>query len=451
MVAEFFLKSTGCPRCSGALNSKSGRLHCGACHCSFPELHGVPWLFAFPEAMWADWRGRVQFQLQTMASEVVQLQRERAQASSALTARRLERSCQGLESNLRVLSELLKPLAMTGKVSLPLHQAVKSQLPLTQKLMGYYTNLHRDWSWGEAELRATHALVERVMGGRPWGKVLVLGAGAGRLAYDLAWGSSEVVVALDHNPLLVSFGQAMSAGKTLSYTEFPVAPLTDQEVAVRRECKAPHGPSAKLLWLLADGMNPPFQAETFDTVITPWFIDVIPCPVGLLAAKINNQLRPGGTWLNFGPYGFLSAPPSAQFSPEEIFEVVRGQGFALKASHQDFQPYLQSPSSAQRREENVLAFVAEKTQEVVKPASFRHYPEWLENLELAVPRSPQLEQYHFANQVQSQVLALVDGRRSIEQVAMEFGPLHQLEREDALTAVVTLLRQLLDRPSSSSF
>ncbi|POA29059.1 hypothetical protein, partial [Pseudomonas sp. FW305-3-2-15-E-TSA2] len=76
------------------------------------------------------------------------------------------------------------------------------RLPLSQDLHSYYVNVHRDWCWGDAENAASHALVADALG-PCGGRVLVLGAGACRLAYDLHQsGVQAQTVALDINPLL---------------------------------------------------------------------------------------------------------------------------------------------------------------------------------------------------------------------------------------------------------
>ncbi len=66
-----------CPRCDKTpLQSKDGALHCSACKVDFPALDGMPWLFAEPQAALDEWRGRLQFAMQTISYEVDGLNKE---------------------------------------------------------------------------------------------------------------------------------------------------------------------------------------------------------------------------------------------------------------------------------------------------------------------------------------------------------------------------------------
>jgi len=445
MVERFFLENTQCPRCQGELTSKSGQLNCAKCRVRFPEVDGVPWLFPYPDSALADWRHRAQFQLQTMINEIGQAEAAANEADTPAAKERLTSLATGLRGNLQILADLLKPLAAQSKTPLPLFEAVKSQLPLSLKLLGYHANLHRDWCWGESEHQATKAIIEKALGtGHVWGNTLVLGAGAGRLAYDIATWKAEVVVALDINPLLVAFGRRMTSGDSIKYHEIPIPPSGLKETSVLGECKAPQGAVGNLHWLLADGLNPPFQGETFDTVVTPWFIDVVPQDLNPLSDQINRVLKTGGVWVNFGPYGFLNSPLAKQYSRSEVLEIVSRHGFKITDEAVTPIPYLQSPHSAQRRTENVLCFAASKERPGKPVIPFRHYPEWMELTNQAVPKTERLGKYGFAAQVQSDVMTLIDGQRSIDDIAKLFADRHKVSADDAVGAVSTLLRQLWD-------
>jgi Methyltransferase domain len=66
-----------------------------------------------------------------------------------------------------------------------------------------------------------------------------------------------------------------------------------------------HGPprhdTAAFVLVLADGLDPPFADASFDTVLTPWFIDQVPDDVRLLTGAIHRVLKPSGCWVNHGP------------------------------------------------------------------------------------------------------------------------------------------------------
>jgi len=57
-------------------------------------------------------------------------------------------------------------------------------------------------------------------------------------------------------------------------------------------------------FVLADVLRAPFADHAFDTVVTPWLIDIVSDDLPVFAARINRLLKPGGRWLNFGSLAF---------------------------------------------------------------------------------------------------------------------------------------------------
>ena len=72
----------------------------------------------------------------------------------------------------------------------------------------------------------------------------------------------------------------------------------------------------------ADALQPPFADGAFDTVVTPWFIDIIGEPFARVAARINLLLKPGGRWINFGSLAFSRAAHAERISLEEVRELL---------------------------------------------------------------------------------------------------------------------------------
>jgi threonine dehydrogenase-like Zn-dependent dehydrogenase len=101
--------------------------------------------------------------------------------------------------------------------------------------------VHRDWAWGDEENAASLKQVRAVLHENvSLGNVLVLGAGAGRLAYDLHMQMDcTTTVAMDFNPLLLLIAQSVTRGDTLKMYEFPIAPKSLEDDAVLRTLSAP--------------------------------------------------------------------------------------------------------------------------------------------------------------------------------------------------------------------
>mgnify|MGYP001822095942 CR=1 FL=1 len=269
-----------CPRCDKTpLESREHALHCRACKVDFPSLVDIPWLFAEPKAALDEWRGRLHFALARIGEELDSLGRELANEElSDLTRRRVERYRHALEKHLSSLRSLLEPLEVASLAgSYQTYLALRTRLPVDQGLNTYYANIHRDWSWGDAENRASLEQIKSVLQDRSdLGNVLVLGAGAGRLAYDIHRQlDCASMVAMDFNPLLVLVAAAVTSGSALELYEFPIAPYGPDDDAVLRKLSAPEPVRDGFQLVLGDALRPPFPSRSFDTVVTPWLIDII--------------------------------------------------------------------------------------------------------------------------------------------------------------------------------
>ena len=83
-------------------------------------------------------------------------------------------------------------------------------------LMSYQTNIFCDWYWGEKENKASTDLIADVLKGQELGNCVMLGAGSGRLAYDMiAEKMVGNIVALAINPLLLTIGAECIVGKKI--------------------------------------------------------------------------------------------------------------------------------------------------------------------------------------------------------------------------------------------
>ena len=285
-----------CPRCDNSpLLSSDASLHCKACKVDFPILEGMPWMFAEPMAALGEWRGRLHFSLQQLSQEIAGLEKElQNEELRALTKRRLERYKKALAAHRRSLQKLLQPIEIqTLEGNYETYLALRSRLPSDQGLNTYYPNIHRDWAWGDEENRASLKQIRSVLHDHAdLGKVLVLGAGAGRLAYDIHTElQCELTVAMDFNPLLMLVAKAVTSGDSLNLHEFPIAPLSLEDDAVLRKLTAPAVANKHFHLLFGDALRAPFADGSFDTVVTPWLIDIISEDLPILAARINGLLR----------------------------------------------------------------------------------------------------------------------------------------------------------------
>lgn len=83
-------------------------------------------------------------------------------------------------------------------------------------------------------------------------------------------------------------------GEKLRMYEFPIAPKSLEDDAVKRTLKAPEKTNEEFHLVLGDALRAPFTAQSFDTVVTPWLIDIIAEDLPVLGARDNR----GDVWRN---------------------------------------------------------------------------------------------------------------------------------------------------------
>lgn len=435
-----------CPRCDRApLDERANGFRCPGCKTDFPNVGGIAWLFAEPAAALGEWRGRLHFSLRRLEQQRGELDRalERT-APRTSTRERLAAMRDAVSDHAERLRALLAPIDIDAATAgVETYLALRTRPPSDQGLTTYYANVHRDWAWGAEENAASLEIVRDVLGGAPPGRTLVLGAGAGRLAYDIHMRlDAELTVTLDFNPLLVLVAERVTRGETVELYEFPIAPrrVEDQAVLRRLEADAPARPG--LRHVLADAHRPPFAKGAFDTIVTPWLVDILPEPLDAQAARINRLLADGGRWISFGSLSFHDADPAARYSLDECADVLVENGFERPTTVERRIPYLASPASRHARREEVVAWRADKARGVKAPPRHRALPEWIVRGTDPVPLTPAFRSQIMATRVHAFIMSLIDGKRSLKDIAevlAKQGLMTADEAEPALRAFLTTM------------
>jgi hypothetical protein len=434
-----------CPRCDAPLAAAGATWECAGCEVDFPQVAGLPWLFAEPNAALGEWRGRLHFSLQ-------RLEREREQLEAALTSTtlrpatraRLERLEHATGDQRARLQALLAPLDIEQHAaSYETYLALRTRLPADQGLTTYYANIHRDWCWGEAENDASFDVLATLLGDAAPGRMLVLGAGAGRLAYDLhVRTKASLTAALDFNPLLLIVADRVTRGDTVELYEFPLAPRAD--AAVLRTLSAPAPARPGLTHVLADAHRPPFRRGVFDTVVTPWLVDILPEHFDVLCARVNTFLDDGGRWLNFGSLNFHAADPALRYGLDECRAAIEENGFGdLRVDEREI-PYLSSPASRHARRERVVSWSARKLRDVKKVPRYHALPDWLVRGTDPVPLSDSFRNQAAATRIHAFLMTLIDGRRSLKDMAKLVVEQRLMTAEEAEPAIRSFLIKMHD-------
>jgi hypothetical protein len=417
-AADALRELLACPRCDAPLAEAGEAWRCGGCEIEFPRVAGIPWLFAEPNAALREWRSRLHFSLH-------RLERERQNVAAGLesdslrpeTRTRLENLERATRDHAERLRALLAPLELEQHTaSYETYLALRTRPPSDQGLTTYYANIHRDWCWGAEENAASFEALAAWLREAPPQQALVLGAGAGRLAYDLHMQTTAgTTVALDFNPLLSIVADNVTRGRPIELYEFPIAPRAD--AAVLRTLSAPATARAGLTFLLADAHRPPFRRAAFDTVVTPWLIDILPERFDLTCARVNALLDDGGHWLNFGSLSFHDSDPAVRYGLDECRAALEDNGFGdLRVEEREI-PYLSSPASRHARRERIVSWSARKQRDIKKVPRYHALPEWLVRGSDPVPLSEAFRSQASATRIHAFLMSLIDGRRSIKDMA----------------------------------
>ncbi|MEZ5500204.1 MAG: hypothetical protein R3E77_12345 [Steroidobacteraceae bacterium] len=438
-----------CTRCRrGGLRMRNEGLICEACGSGFPMLGGIPWLFAEPQAALSEWQARLRLLLADIErrSHAARIAGENAVAGSA-TARRLQLLADAQLAHARQLLALLEPLQLTQQTAAyETLLALRTQLPADQGLTNYYANLHRDWCWGDAENRAAIDIVSRGLGNCLEDRdVLVLGAGAGRLAYDLHQAlNPRYTLALDFNPMLLFVAREMFAGRELELMEFPIAPSSIQNHAVTQRLRSPAESRAGLHAIAGDALRPPVAPGSMGAVVTPWLVDVVGERLSDFATRVNHLLADDAVWINFGSLTYTAGPLAERISLEEAREILGAKGFEIERCDEDEIDYMRSPLSRHARRERAVSWLARKRATAGEPVEHSHAPPWLVDATLPVPYGEELRHIVVATRVQAHLMSLIDGRRSLRDMAQLLTEQRLLGAQEAESAVRRFLQRLHD-------
>ncbi len=453
-----------CPSCRSTdigYAERRGALTCGRCNLGFPVVQSgeaqMPWMFDEPTTTRLEWKARYHGFLHQNSLQLERLRKARSEPNdSELRRDRVARLLQATEQYRRQVSNILAPLELDG-IDWPADAAglLHGKLPKSQGLSSYVDNVFRDWAWDNGENESLLAAVESVLGasaGTKIGSVLTLGAGACRLPYDLhrRYAPTRSVV-VDLNPLLLLIGSEVIRGGTVSLCEFPIAPLNANSFAVLQELSAPIPLDCENFdFVLADATRPPFAARSFDTVITPWLIDIIPQDLRTFIPQVNHCLKDGGTWVNTGSLAFFHNDENWRYSEEEVVELLEQNGFLVVATERKSVPYLQSPHSAHGRCENIFSFAARKLEDTVAPSPREYLPDWLLDTSLAVPASTEtaISSSHYL--LKAQVLATIDGKSTIRQISRRLARQYGLGRRETENAVQRILLEAWEQSTSGN-
>lgn len=359
-----------CPACGAKLSRVPPRtsLVCKACREEYPSLAGnIPILI--PGAH------------RYLAAVAIHLARDLAHRGEALSelvghlrlepARRriLSRVAVAMRREYGIIEDLFRAVEAELSVSAVLGAIARPPPPVHYATSFDY--LHRDWCHleeAESEIAELEEIVFDAL--RPVSRgakgLLVLGAGAGRLAWDLRTLFSRVY-ATDNSVMMPYQFRRVLAGAFPTYSLATSNSFsTDQMVRkLRASISSPAtghgqhqtGSSGDIFYFVGDALSTPLRAGSLDAVASVYFTDLV--PLQKLVQEITRLLRPGGRFVHVGPLDYHFPDVRKHLSAAEVVEEFRSAGFDIVSRKVVPSPHLAFKAPMAVRVYQLLAFTAQ--------------------------------------------------------------------------------------------
>lgn len=441
-----------CPVCASQIEAQQ----CTNCSSQFFTLGDIPCLFTTGIQQKNLWQHQMAM-METQGNDALQHIDYLLQGYdvSSLTRTRLEQARSAMADSLEAIIALLKNAGLQSQVHSEF-QHINVDNPTE-----YYHHILRDWAWDNEpsphyETHVNDANVKRVLNIWPDHapqQLLFLGAGAGRISWDLHQHfDPQWTIAADINPFLLSCAQALIKQRTsVALPELYTYPQIGFPYSKTWLMEPPQ--DARLQhqnWyaLGADVWNMPLKRHSTDTIVTSWLLDVTGGDVKDLIDVISYLLKPGGCWINTGPLLYSSQLSfDKKYSAEEIVDFANKAGFELQDHDVEEVAHMASPLNARYHHEQLFSFSMRKRAQPQAIPDVSYTEEWLTPGWLVMHHQPipciefSCEKGH---PFIEQVLDLVDGERSIFSIARTVQS-NLPEGVDAKEAVVALFGQILEQ------
>ena len=411
---------------------------------SFPILNGIPFLLPDPAISLALWKNKVRNLIVYLNQEVTGLKSDPA----VKTNKTWMDYCKARQQFMNSMAHLMQPLIQQDLGQQLNSNPLGQDMISSQNLLGYETNVFRDWGWPGDENDQFLRLLQR-----SWDSdkdinsdLLVLGAGTCRLVHDLCQKISlKKVLAVDINPYMLFAAQKImldSANQGLDLHEFSRHPKSSIERTklwnLRRQGPMP----GNVQLILADASCPPFADGSFDRVLTPWLIDVLPQSPTKFFRTLNAILKPDGVWINFGPLLFGGDDVREQYNLEQILQVARESGFEIESQEEESLPYLNSPLESGSRFETVYCFRAIKKKSLQRTPFSDAHPDWLQDTKVPIKPIEPFQAFAQTHQVYAQVASLVDGKATIESISKLFASQNKIPEQQAKDSILQFFSKI---------
>ncbi|MDH3441434.1 MAG: PqqD family protein, partial [Gammaproteobacteria bacterium] len=151
-----------------------------------------------------------------------------------------------------------------------------------------------------------------------------------------------------------------------------------------------------------------------------------------------------GLWINTGTLAFFHRDPCRRYSEAEVLELIEEAGFELLSLDHRNLPYMNSPHSGHGRTERIVTFAVQKVRDVIPGHRRGYLPDWAQDPSLPIPSTMTSTLQASSQLLKAQVLAAIDGKRSIDAIAVMVSREYGLTQEECRLAIQRMLAEICD-------
>jgi hypothetical protein len=166
--------------------------------------------------------------------------------------------------------------------------------------------------------------------------------------------------------------------------------------------------------------------------------------------QVNRLLRTGGRWIYHGSLAFDRAEIVDNINVEELIAISERWGFSGIDTTQQESAYLCCPDSRHGRLEQILTMSAEKVSDASPGEAPPQLPDWIVAGNVPVPLNPAFERQALATRVHAFVMSMIDGRRTLEDMAELMESQRLMPKEEARSAIQGFLIKMFDEASAGT-
>jgi carnosine N-methyltransferase len=354
-----------CLNCRSLMAGSAKPLLCFHCNASYQNPGHIPVLMKDSKGYIASLYAQYARHLQ--AEQILLTRLVAAREADPLRRNTLRNQQNALEANreyIKRIQAILQIEVDVEKLALLLHE------PDTVSYAAEFDYLRRDWCWmpeGEEELDLLkNTLMELIRDQAPDTEAaLVIGAGTGRLAWDIRHVFNKVN-AMDRSYLMahqfhtlfeedirffeIRTKNLMRTGDGVRMLRASLLPPWEDTIEVRDQ--------ENVCYFVADANDIPLADQSMSCILSVYFTDVVPLRPFL--KEIKRVLKPTGLFVHFGPLDYHFEDTAKRLSAEEVKVQFLAAGFDLIDQRVVTSQHLKSVGSMTTKSYDNWAFAAVK-------------------------------------------------------------------------------------------